>query len=758
MKRFIFSLLAAIPLLAFAQDDGVIISNDQTTLYMTVKNSGGIVQPRIDLNLKEKNGGKTMNGYTDDKGKAEFHVNRGKTYIIGLKEKENHSEINIPAGGSGFMTKTIVYDSPLSTSAEKTDTIRQTISRDQSASASESLVKLQVTDKKEKPIAGLPVSMFCRKTNKYYSTKTDITGEARFLVLINKDYEINVDAEQNYRQISIPDKPYLGMTKKFQYQPTQLEETVNGDTITQNLGPESTATNSRVFINLLITDLDRNPLANEPVFINEVGGNKVYSGITGSDGVVKLLVPKGLKYLLSFKYERDVDLLDLVKKEGYRTIEIEYGYMGSEKIEQFYKNAKRDKNGFLTEFMATTISPATFNGTIEKTVQGFNINYESQSPTPTPAAYDGMLLTHGGYYSRNFFNFEEATGKLNWGIEFSESGPSSAVVEDSIILVNTQSCTLYALQAYTGKLLWSKWLGPNLYSMPSIANGKVYAVYPNELGSNIYKLTLTGKGDLNEMNNVIACFDLKTGKTLWQNWLNSEVLSSPVVSGNNVYLTCLSGKLYEFDKNSGNMLGSISDIAMSPPTIVNEKVFISIKDKQFPGKETVSVYSTNGLKFLKKINTLSSPVFIDDLHNLSAAEQMNFCGTRILNYNGKNYNVMGNKIICSSPEDGTIAWSAEIKNKEVEKEKPTATMPIVAGGKIVISTFSGQVLSFEPSSGKQLSAWDTGSKVETPATINKGWIYSGTEDGKTVSINTGDSKFTGWNMFGYDASHNAVVR
>jgi outer membrane protein assembly factor BamB len=640
--------------------------------------------------------------------------------------------------------------------AQNPENITQTLPRSQTPTITEALIKIVVSDKNERPVNNLAVSMLCRKTNKLYSSKTDITGEARFLVLINNDYEINVDTEQNYRQISIPNKPNMGMTKKFIYTPTtRLNETVNGDTITQQLGANAEPSNSRVLIKMLIMDLDKNPLPNEAVFITEKEGIKVYHGISNEEGNVTLLVPKGNKYLLSFKYERDVDLLDLIQKEGYRTIEIEYGYMGSQKIEEFYQTAKRDKNGFITEFMSTKVNPINFEGTIEKTAQGFNINYGMDSPTPTPAAYDGMLLTHGGYYSRNFFSFDEATGKYNWGSEFAESGPSSAVVEDSVLLINTQSCTLYALEAYTGKMLWSKWLGPNLYSMPSIDNGKVYAVYPNELGANVSRLTQTGKGDLSELKNVLACFDLKSGKILWQNWVNAEALSSPVVSGSNVYLTCLSGKLYEFDKNKGTMLGNINDAAMSPPTIVNDKIFVSIK---IAGNETVSVYSTNGLKPLKKITSLTSPLFIDDLYKLSANEQMNFCGTRILHYKGKNYNVMGNKIICYNPDDGTVIWSATIPTTITEAGKSVAAMPVVAGGKIVISTLSGQVIAYEPATGKQLNSWETNSKVETPVTISKGWIYSGTEDGKTVSINTGDSKFTGWNMFGYDGSHNTVVR
>lgn len=755
MKPIIFFAALLLPFLASAQDDELDIKNYRSTLYLTVKNSAGTVQPNLELMVKEKTSGKAMNSITDSKGKADFEVVRGAVYILGFKNKPYHSEISIPSGGSGFMTKTITFDAPLSAEAGKTDSIRQNIPKDQRATATEALVKIIVTDKREKGLPNIPVSLYCMKTNKIYISQSDQTGEARFLVFNNNEYQVNVDAEQNYAQVNIPDKAYIGMSKKVMYTPTSLNETVSGDTIRQQLTPDAEATNSRVFIKMLITNLDRNPLVDEPVFIEELNGNKVFTGVSGADGIVNLLIPKGQKYLLSFKYERNVDLLDLVQKEGYRTIDIEYGYMGSQKIEEFYKTAKRDKNGFITEFMQSKINPAVFEGTVERTADGYNINHTSSSSTSTPATYDGMLLTHGGYYSRNFYSFDEKTGKYNWGLEFAESGPSSAVVEDSVLLINTQSCTLYALEAYSGKLLWSKWLGPDLYSTPSVANGKVYAVYPNELGARVNRLTRTAKGEEDKnLKNVIACFDLKTGKIIWQNWLDSEVLSSPVVSGSNVYLTCLSGKLYEFDKNNGNQLGSINDVAVSPPTVVNDKVYVSVKVKN---NETVAVYNTNGLKPVKKITELSSPLIVDDMYKLSSEEQMNFCGTRMLNYKGRNYNVMGNRLICSTT-DGSVLWSMELKDEKPEEKKPLATMPVAAGDKIVISTLSGNILAFDPASGKELNKWSTGHKTENQATINKGWIYSGTEDGKIVSINTGESRFTGWNMFGFDGSHNTVVR
>ena len=46
------------------------------------------------------------------------------------------------------------------------------------------------------------------------------------------------------------------------------------------------------------------------------------------------------------------------------------------------------------------------------------------------------------------------------------------------MVYNTESCTIFAHDAKSGKLLWSYWLGDPLMSSPSIAAGRVFAAYP----------------------------------------------------------------------------------------------------------------------------------------------------------------------------------------------------------------------------------------------------------------------------------------
>ena len=101
----------------------------------------------------------------------------------------------------------------------------------------------------------------------------------------------------------------------------------------------------------------------------------------------------------------------------------------------------------------------------------------------------------------------------------------------------------------TGELAWSKWLGPEIHSTPTVANGKVYAVYPTELRS-------FTKGT---SPYAVICFELKTGNVLWQNWIDSEPLGSPVLSGTSIYITTSRGNLHQFDNSSGVAEGTLTD-------------------------------------------------------------------------------------------------------------------------------------------------------------------------------------------------------
>jgi len=52
----------------------------------------------------------------------------------------------------------------------------------------------------------------------------------------------------------------------------------------------------------------------------------------------------------------------------------------------------------------------------------------------------------------------------------------------ALIVFNTESCTIFALEAETGQQLWSYWLGDPLTSTPTIAQGRVFTSYRHRRG------------------------------------------------------------------------------------------------------------------------------------------------------------------------------------------------------------------------------------------------------------------------------------
>jgi Ca-activated chloride channel family protein len=183
-------------------------------------------------------------------------------------------------------------------------------------------------------------------------------------------------------------------------------------------------------------------------------------------------------------------------------------------------------------------------------------------PLATPAIADGKLFIGGGFGSYEFYSYDARTGKKLWMYKTSDDGPTAAVVSDGYVAFNTESCELEII-TMEGQKVWKKWLGDPLMSMPAIADGKLYMAYPNS------------KGD---RNHYLACYDLRTGKDLWKQKIPGEIVTAPVVSKGNVYLTTLEGTVSCYQKDNGQLVFSEKQSATSSPMVVNGKLYYSQKE------------------------------------------------------------------------------------------------------------------------------------------------------------------------------------
>ena len=254
-----------------------------------------------------------------------------------------------------------------------------------------------------------------------------------------------------------------------------------------------------------------------------------------------------------------------------------------------------------TDFRPGTVSANKASPTVVTTGHRYTIKLPSGAPIPTLTVHGGKLYASGGFHSREFYCFAAASDKLLWAVDLDDDGPTSAVIEDDVIVFNTESCTIFALDANSGKMLWSWFLGDPLGSTPTICKGRVFTAYPAtaelrqpqspaaDAKSSESKPSATGPAEAAvetpPPTHVLACFDLKTDKVLWQRWIDSDVMSAPVAVKDELYLTSFGGAVYRFNQADGAVLSVRNARATSAPVLVDDNVFVTRRADDGSGKK-----------------------------------------------------------------------------------------------------------------------------------------------------------------------------
>lgn len=447
---------------------------------------------------------------------------------------------------------------------------------------------------------------------------------------------------------------------------------------------------------------------------------------------------------------------------------------------------------------------------IKKTENGYTVQLPSQAPIATPSVYEGTVFVSGGFRSKEFYAFDAKTGELKWARGLDDDGPSSAVVSDGVVVFNTESCTVFALDAKTGKQIWSWWLGDPLTSTPAVANGRVFTSYPAggrgaEMQMQISNQSVnqapqtTTNAKKNEQakssppaSHVLAAFDLKTGRILWQRWLDSDVMSAPVASGAELYVTTFAGTLYKFRQVDGEILSARKVRATSAPVVVGSDMYYTKRaDEKGSGRveeSAVKAQRNSGVE-LTEVNRKAAPYLDGRVQSRSTYKTLGgaldaangfaggapssanaeaafgnvgqanvstmqaYQGSRILNVDKRNYAVMGDEIVCNDTQSGKKIWTQKLSGDMEEAGGFIGTPPVAAGGSILIGTLNGKILQLDPKSGKVVKTYEVGAPIRFAPVVQDGIIYIGTQDGKLVSIDTKDPLLTGWPMWGGDAAH-----
>ncbi len=412
---------------------------------------------------------------------------------------------------------------------------------------------------------------------------------------------------------------------------------------------------------------------------------------------------------------------------------------------------------------------------------GWKVSIPGKRPLATPAFADGKIFVGGGFGSHEFYALDAATGKRIWLYTTGDDGPTAAAVQDGFVAFNTESCELELLTT-DGKRLWKKWLGDPLMSMPAIADGVVYMAYP---GGGKY---------------FVAAFEIKTGRELWKYAVPTEIITTPVIARNHLYVATTDGTILSLNRNTGAKIWEERKNATSAPAVWKEQVYFSRRDARnvtVGGKavtEQSEVMVARGMAPASTLKELSATRqradYLDySKRQASKAERLNqqldgtvgfagtnkgsakmapamanlgqasvhgiwsYQGSKPFVYRGRLYSSMGNRTRSVEPETGTILWSREL-NKDAAAIDEVLTPPAMANGKVFVGTSRGDVYAMSADKGDILWKVNVGEPVIFQLTVARGRVYAATSQGSLFCLNTGDPRDDGWYMWGANAQHN----
>jgi outer membrane protein assembly factor BamB len=332
--------------------------------------------------------------------------------------------------------------------------------------------------------------------------------------------------------------------------------------------------------------------------------------------------------------------------------------------------------------------------------------------------------------------------------------------------------------------------------MPAVANGKVFTAYPCYSNSGFNEeVKENGKLAYNmKSTHVLIAMDLKSGRILWQKWIDGDVMSAPVADGEDLYITSFPGTVYKFSQKDGEILSAKYMRATSAPIIKDGEMTVSRRsDKGGDAMESIAQINEENMtvkrqfakkeaKYLSKdvqansqLKTTSmsydagngfaggapasSGAYIaeENIGQSNVSSLQSFQGSRILSYKGKNYNTMGDEIVCTDKE-GKTTWSSKLSGDMHTVGGFLGTPPLAVGGKIIVATYNGDIQIMDAESGKVETKYSTGENIRYQPVVEDGWIYVTTTSGKLIAINTEKPELTGWPMWGGNAQHTNIIQ
>jgi Ca-activated chloride channel family protein len=354
---------------------------------------------------------------------------------------------------------------------------------------------------------------------------------------------------------------------------------------------------------------------------------------------------------------------------------------------------------------------------------------------PSVAYGDGRIYVSGGFESVSFYALDAKDGRVVWASQqLEDNGPTAPIFEDDRVVFNTESCTLFVMEAATGKKIWFKYLGDPTLSQPAVTEGLVYAAHPSAGGHNL------------------TAYKVKNGDVVWTRAIGNELLAAPVIHGDSVYATNLNGRVYRFRHRTGKLVWAKSLKATTAPWLDGDKLYVT---RRAPRAEQTIVVSIADGAVIGEHAPVPAKYLADIPTNLNDWKKVwAFEGSRPVVADGVKYEAMAGYVQAGDPSTGDARWKRRWADGP---DKRSLGAVALAGPQVVVSTRGGEIFGLDIDTGYTLWAYDVGKTIVAQPIVADGWVYASTTDGTVIALEVADSSLDGWHMWGGNPHHNGPV-
>ncbi|MGF1469183.1 MAG: VIT domain-containing protein [Sandaracinaceae bacterium] len=406
--------------------------------------------------------------------------------------------------------------------------------------------------------------------------------------------------------------------------------------------------------------------------------------------------------------------------------------------------------------------PATRWGQTQRfTFDGFRRGWFARLPSGaqallTPAYGQGKVYVGGGFASHQLFAYDARTGDRAWAASAPDGGPSAAIVEDGKILFNTESCTLFAVDAETGRQRWSRWLGDPLMSQPAAGNGFVFSGHVID-GQSPGGLTpgQTGYGVADGRRYGFTALRVTNGAPRWTRAISADVMNAPVLDDTSVYFTTMDGIVQRLRQRDGRVLWRRPLRATSAPTLDGPELHLTARiGHGRERRERTLVLDAASGETRRELEPVDAAYLNARADQGGVQAGWAYAGSRATVVDGRAYQTIGNEVQSRDADTGELLWRRAYTD---EVHARPASPPAIAGSQLVFGTQDGDLFALDIDTGMTTWAYRVGEPIAAQPTVAHGWVYAATTRGGLVALEVSDRTFDGWHMWGGNAEHNGPV-